>query len=183
MKDVAFCSDSFGSAAAVPYGERTLACLLWALISANCGYLIDHPDTPALYASGVRWEAEKPLGKSACPEGEGQELFLGVRQVLEQGFADCEDVACWRIAEIRCGRGDWRAGPRMPPSPGHPPGVIIPPPWPGAIEPIGPSVVPGFFKRQIAPGHWLYHIVVCWPDGRLEDPSRVLGMGGANRYG
>ncbi len=23
-----------------------------------------------------------------------------------------------------------------------------------------------------------YHVLVCWPDGQLEDPSRVLGMKG-----
>jgi hypothetical protein len=182
LKDVAFCSDSFGSEAAAPYGERSLSCLLWALIFANSGYLLDHPDTPNLYDAGIRWEAEKPQGRTACPEGEGQELFLGVRQVLEQGYADCEDVACWRISELRCGRGNYLRGPVMRPSAGHPQPTIIPVPW-GGLRPIGPRVLPAFFKREIQPGSWLYHIVVFWPGLGYEDPSRVLGMGGAHRYG
>lgn len=182
MRDVAFCTDSFAGPGLEPYGERTLSCLLWALIYADTGYLLTHPNTPALYSSGIEWRAEKPQGRTACPEGEGQELFLGVRQVLAQGHADCEDVASWRVSELRIGRGNPSAGPRMAPSPGYPRPTVVPPPWPST--PTGVDVWPAFFKREILPGHWLYHIVVFWPQlGQFEDPSRVLGMGGARRYG
>lgn len=173
MRDVAFCTDSFASPRSAPYGERTLAALLWALIFADTAYLLDHPDAPTLYGSGVRWQQEEPQGRTACPEGNGQELFLGVRQVLAQGHADCEDVACWRVSEVRLGRGEQR--PRERPTKGHPRPTVVPCPWP--MKPLGVPVLPAFFKRQVAPGHWVYHIIVFWPDGTFEDPSRVCGMG------
>lgn len=179
MRDVAFCTDSFATPGAVAYGERSLACLLWALVFADVGYLLDHPEAPTLYQSGVRWQEEKPQGRTACPEGEGQELFLGIRQVLNQGHADCEDVASWRIAESRLGRS--RDKPRVRPSVGHPEPTIIPCPWP--MRALGPKVLPAFFKRQVRPGRWVYHIIVFWPGWGFEDPSRVLGMGSRNRYG
>lgn len=178
MRDVSFCTSSFATPQAVAYGERTLACLLWGLCFANTGYLLDHPATPLLYQSGVHWQEEVPTGKSGCG-GPGQEKFLGVEQVLGQGHADCEDVACWRISELRLGRGLMR-GPLTPPMAGHPRPTVIPVPW--GMRPLGPNVQPAFFKREVAPRKWLYHIIVFWPElGQFEDPSRVLGMG--RRYG
>ena len=188
MYDVAVCTDSFADPETVPYGERTLACLLWALIFADQSYLISQDrkalqdrrmgravdPVPLLYNAGVVWKREEPQHRTACPEGEGQELFLGVRQVINQGHADCEDVACWRVAELRLGRSlDKR--PRMPPNKGHPRPTVLPLPYP--MQPAGPAVLPAFFKRQTGPSAWTYHIVVWWPDGTFEDPSRVLGMG------
>lgn len=181
MRDVAFCTDSFSTKRAIPYGEFSLACLLWALCGANAGYLLEHPHTPALYDSGVVWREEKPQGRTACPEGEGQELFLGVRQVLNQGFADCEDVACWRVSECRLGLAKHHR-PRMRPFAGHPEPTVLPVPF-KHLRPVGPPVLPAFFKREVRPGNWVYHILVFWPGWGFEDPSRVLGMGGANRYG
>jgi hypothetical protein len=136
---------------------------------------------PALYRSGVFWEAEKPLGVSACKGGNGQERFLGVRQILADGRADCEDLASWRTAELRLGRAQGAMQFGMPPRGGHPPATIVPPPWPMQIAPGGVDACPAFYKRQTGPREWLYHIVVAWrlPGGRvvLEDPSRVCGMG------
>jgi hypothetical protein len=37
---------------------------------------------------------------------------------------------------------------------------------------------PAFYSRMTGPRIRTYHIVVAWPDGSLEDPSRQLGMGG-----
>jgi len=177
VRDVAFCTPSFSTPRSVPYGEFTLSCLLWALVGANAGYLLEHPEVPPLYKSGIYWKQEEPQGRTACPEGDGQELFLGIPQVRTQGFADCEDVACWRVSEVRQGRGTQLAKrERTTPTPGHPRPTIIPMPW-GALTATGPDVLPAFFKRQVLPGQWVYHIIVFWPDGSFEDPSRVLGMG------
>lgn len=172
MRDVTFCTDAFADDRTVPYSERFLACLLWALIFANESYLIVNPRTPTLYNAGVRWEAEKPTGRSACPNGTGQEKFLGVRQVIADGKADCEDVASYRVADVRLGRATKRG---LPPRTPHPKPVVCLPPYP--MRSVGPAVMPAFYKRRTSYG-WLYHIVVAWPDGTLEDPSRVLGMGG-----
>lgn len=132
---------------------------------------------PALYKSGVRWKREEPTGRSACEGGVGQELFLGARQVRNQGFADCEDVASWRVAEVRLGKVDTRPEFRGPPPKQPTPQIkMCEPPY--IIRPIGPNVVPAFYSRRVAPNVVLYHIVVVWPDGYVEDPSRKLGMGG-----
>ena len=180
MQDIAFCADVFRFPAANEYSKRVLGCLLWALIYADEAYLQGtNIPPPTLYESGIYWKEEKPLGRTACPQGSGQELFLGIRQVLNQGYADCEDVASWRCAELRLGRAPAKRG--LPPFPGHPPVTVVPPPFP--MRPIGPDVLPGFFSRRTAPNEITLHIIVCWPDGELEDPSRVLGMGGARRYG
>lgn len=173
MRDVTFCTDAFADARTIEYSERHLACLLWALVFADEAHLLVHPETPALYQAGVYWEAEKPTGKSPCEGGTGQEQFLGIRQVIAQGKADCEDLACWRVAEVRLGRGERRG---IAPRKGHPPVTPCPVPYP--MRPKGPGVVPGFFKRLISKNTLLYHIVVVYPNGRIEDPSRRLGMGG-----
>lgn len=191
MRDVAFCTDAFASPNNTAYSERVLSALLWALVYANESWMVDLADQatgqvvsrnlPLLYQSGVFWEAEKPLGVSACPGGNGQERFLGVRQVIADGKADCEDLACWRVAELRLGKpGALRMG--TPPRPGHPQAKIVPPPWPSEVAQGGVDAVPAFYSRRTGPRSWLYHIVVAWrlPDGGilLEDPSRQLGMGG-----
>lgn len=175
MRDIAFCTDAFAHPDTRQHSEYMLAALLWALIYANESYLLVRP-APLLYESGVRWEEERPLGVSACHGGNGQERFLGVRQVLNDGVADCEDVASWRVAELRLGKGVSLAHRGPPPRPGHPRVTAIPAPWP--MAPRGPAVLPGFFSREIRPNQHLIHIVVCWPGGYIEDPSRRLGMGG-----
>ena len=117
--------------------EHVLHGLLFALCAADASYLRAHPETPRLYESGVRYQAELP----------GREDWQTVPFALARGVADCEDLACWRVAELWV-RDGVRALPRMT--------------W----RPKGPR------------GQWrLYHITVRWPDGHVEDPSRVLGMG------
>ena len=119
MRDVSFCTDAFSDPRTRAYSERVLGCLLWGLVFANEAYLLTHKNFPALYTTGVRWEAETPTpGLSGCPGGNGQEKFFGVRQALEAGKVDCEDLAAWRISETRLGRGLGKRG--KPARPGHP---------------------------------------------------------------
>ena len=175
MRDVSFCTDAFADPRTRPWSERALGCLLWALVFANESYLLTHPNFPALYTTGVRWEAETPTpGLSRCEGGTGQEKFLGVNQALKAGRVDCEDLASWRIAETRVGRGLGRRG--VPPRPGHPTPTIVPSPYP-EMRPVV-NTLPAFYSRMTSPTVITYHIVVAWPDGTFEDPSRALGMGG-----
>ena len=60
-----------------------------ALVATNVVYLQMYPDTPALYSSGVYYREERF----------GEEDFFDIPTVLEQGYADCEDLASWRAAE------------------------------------------------------------------------------------
>src|SRR5262249_45709634 len=45
---------------------------------------------PPLYESGVRYQREV-----------GTENWTDVARTLELGYGDCEDLACWRVAELR----------------------------------------------------------------------------------
>lgn len=65
---------------------------LEAVITANRLYLRLH-HVPALYESGVRYEEE--------PAGQPYEDFAAIPVVLTRGHGDCDDLVCWRIAELR----------------------------------------------------------------------------------
>lgn len=194
MYDVTFCADFFASPETMEYGEFSLSCMLWTLIGGNLSYLrareltdeLGNPLNPGpyvpLYQSGIYWKREEPVGRSPCKGGNGQEQFLGIAQVLDQGFADCEDVASYRVAELRMGLVPPVRG--LPPFPGHPRPTVLPVPW-NRLKPRGLAALPAWFKRETMPGAWTYHIIVAWPDPVrgyvFEDPSRVLGMGGRQR--
>lgn len=105
-----------------------------ALTRMNVEHLWRQPQTPALYASGVRYAREPS----------GQERWAMVPLVLQRGLGDCEDLACWRAAELRLG-GDQ-----------------------------GARVVSS--AQQLSATRRLFHVLVERGDGRLEDPSRRLGM-------
>ena len=59
----------------------------------NLLYLLKHPHTPPLYASGVRYRREP---RAVLPF----EQFATIPDVLRQGWGDCDDLAPWRAAEL-----------------------------------------------------------------------------------
>lgn len=85
---------------------------------------------PPLYRSGVRYRRER-----------GTEDWLTPRQVAAVGAGDCEDLAAWRVGELRATGTD-------------PDARVI-------VRQTGPRTL---------------HALVARGDGRLEDPSAVLGM-------
>lgn len=89
---------------------------------------------PPLYGSGVRYAREPS----------GAERWSSAPLVLWRGAGDCEDLACWRAAELRM-HGD-----------------------------VAARVVST--SQQLSPSRRLFHVLVRRGDGRLEDPSRRLGM-------
>lgn len=111
--------------------------LLRALFVIDLDWLVRHPQTPRLYASGVRYERE-PF-----------ERWRSVPVCLEELAGDCEDLSCWRAAELVLHDGDRDARPAWTKKWSH--------------------------RR----GGWLFHIVVRRGDGSIEDPSKALGMGRA----
>lgn len=183
-----FCAGLFDGDSHQAYSEAGIAQALWLLVLADEVEILNNPGgIPLLYRSGIRWQAEEPRPDyRPCEGANGQERFFGPTRVLKEGHADCEDIASWRVAELRLGRAGARArGPR--PKPGHPPVVVCPPPaLPVAMTKAGPvqrvlrpaiNALPAFYRRAQG-GSMIYHIVVAWPDGYIEDPSRKLGMGG-----
>lgn len=90
---------------------------------------------PPLYRAGVRYLRE-----------DGTENWKDPVTVFQDGFGDCEDLAIWRVAELRNNHK--------------------------AAKP--------YIRYRTDPktGMYIYHVMVMRADGRLEDPSRILGMGG-----
>lgn len=118
--------------------HRCIEACLQALMAVDVAYLLAHPEAPMLYESGVYYEEEPPGQEDWCDVGDClKNLELG------RG-SDCEDLACWRAAELR----------------------------------VRSKVMakPTFLWRSRPNGGMLYHIQVQYPDGRVEDPSRRLGM-------
>lgn len=73
--------------------KRSQKCLLWlmeALSKCNELWLITHPNTPRLYRAPVRYVAEVR-----------QESWQDIPNILKTKEGDCEDLACWRVAELR----------------------------------------------------------------------------------
>ncbi len=118
--------------------DRVLKTLLWALVQLNREFIRMNPGTPRLYDSGVRFIREK----------EGEELWPTIGEVIRMGGGDCEDLACWRVAELL------EAGVQARPAWRH-----------------------RQVKMPSGSMATLYHILVWTPKG-FEDPSRILGMGG-----
>jgi hypothetical protein len=70
---------------------RVLEQLLEALIAADMEYLRACPSTPPLYESGVVYEEEPG----------DRDNWQDIPETLGLGSGDCEDLGCWRIAELR----------------------------------------------------------------------------------
>ena len=70
--------------------RQALSVMLDALYRIDVLYLQRHPETPALYTTPIRY-MEEPIG---------QEEWQDIPTCLRMGIADCEDLACWRAAEL-----------------------------------------------------------------------------------
>jgi hypothetical protein len=118
-----------------PAKLEALAHLLEALTLVNVAWLREHMQqgAPWLYESGVHYEEEPP----------GRDEWQDIPETIKRGEGDCEDLACWRLAELRV----------------------------RSLEDARP-----FVKRAVYGPRTVYHVAVRRSDGRIEDPSRVLGM-------
>lgn len=117
----------------VPWsGPSDIAPALAALTGLNMEIMRRSP-LPALYAAGVRYQREPRL-----PDGTTREEWLTAPIVVMRKVADCEDLGCYRAAELRL----------------------------QGIE----------AHARVKRSSVGYHIIVEYPDGTIEDPSRKLGM-------
>lgn len=92
----------------------------------------------------------RPLYQSGCVYiPEKKEEFLEIPYIIKQGGADCEDLAAWRVAELQ------EKG-------------IKAKPW----------IRMRAYTLEKQSDFHLFHILVKWPDGSVEDPSKILGMRG-----
>ena len=156
--------------------------------------LVEH-NYPSVYRAGLHYETEK--GTEIWPDIPS--LLMGTmgKGVYPGIFGDCEDLACYRVAELRElpyhyeRPAPWNkskteaADPRYP-QPAAPTSSV---PVSGAADWSGWRRVKGgirakpFAKWRRGPqGNYHYHALVYLPDGRLEDPSLVLGMGREKQF-
>ena len=109
---------------------------------------------------------------------------------------NCEDLACYRVAELRElpwhyeRIAPWKhrkdngkpniemADPRFPQGSAEMSAALAKHPWPKWKKVKGGIPAKPFAKWRRGPeGNYHYHALTYLPDGRLEDPSLVLGMG------
>lgn len=114
----------------MPAGARWYEAALEGLARLGEAVYRDDPTAPSIYDGGVRYRREP------------RETWRHARQVLTEGWGDCEDLAAARVGELRA-RG---------------------------IDPAA-RVEVYYSAPRVA------HAVVRRGDGRIEDPSRRLGMG------
>lgn len=171
-------------------GQRraVIQSLLEALCTVNTAYLLLFPGTPWLYDSGIRYVEEPP----------DRDDWQDIEETLHRHEADCEDLAAWRVAElrVRCREPatfdisvqDIRQQTctackaiifKMPEEDAQrrPPGEVAEHVRRARLkhqhetrctDPGIPGEIGGIVTT--------YHIAVRRGDGRKEDPSRRLGM-------
>lgn len=147
MQPIVFKLDLFAHTEDHPRSQRTLLWLLEALCKANQEHLAQKP-YPPIYQAGIRYIRER-----------GTEEWLDIPHIIAAGGGDCEDLVCWRVAEVRMAGG--HAGPY-----------------------VRYRLLNGHFHYHCLVQH--YRRVVTRVGGRAverfvparkEDPSRRLGMG------
>lgn len=132
MKNIIFDAQLFQNEKDRRRSEIVLKTLLNALVDSNVEYLVKYPTTLPLYKARVRYKRE-----------DGTEVWKSIPAIIKDGHGDCEDLASWRVAELRV---------------------------------KGIAADTGILHQR--KGNFsLYHIIVVYPDGKVEDPSKKLGMG------
>lgn len=124
--------------------ERVLDRWLESLTLQDLDYLREHPDTPRLYDSGVRYY-HSGRGDSSGVVDEWQDI----PEAMNEGATDCKSLSAWLAAEYRFRGTD--------------PGARCCKKFALVDDPDVGSLL-------------LYHVQVQRSDGRIEDPSRELGM-------
>jgi len=137
---------------------------------------------PSVYRSGLHYETEKnteiwPDIPSLLSGTMGTGVYSGI-------WGDCEDLACYRTAELRElpfhheRPASWDKKKTEYADPRFPPLDTDIKTWKGWKKVKGGIAAKPFAKWRRGPqGNYHYHALTLMPDGRLEDPSLVLGMG------
>jgi hypothetical protein len=170
---------------AIEMAMANMGDVLMALVSIDRRYIRkDHArveagyssQIPLLYESGCRYDRLEPAPGSACGDDDWQDIVTVLEHPEHPMLLDCEDAACWRVAELI---------ERF-----HVPDAV-------PFVRLHADRVRDVTDGQLKPRH-LYHIMVRWPEGLsdypttvyrddpppigsgalLEDPSKVLGMTG-----
>jgi len=149
----------------------------------------DDPEHPNARRNSARVVAIREMEPELCCDitTEAGRFYLPESDVMVH---NCEDLACYRTAELRelpfhferpsqVNKGKTEcADPRFPQEPSAIDAQSRGQAWPGWKTVKGGIQAKPFAKWRRGPqGQYHYHAIVYLPDGRLEDPSLVLGMG------
>ena len=144
---------------------------------------------PSVYRSGLHYETEK--GTEIWPDIPSMLSGTMGKGVYPGHWSDCEDLACYRVAEYRelpwhyARPAPWdkkiteSMDPRFPQDAACHAANQANKPWPSPWKKVkGGIKAKPFAKWRRGPkGNYHYHALCLTEDGRLEDPSLVLGMG------
>src|SRR5690348_783006 len=75
--------------------RRSRKAMLWlldALTKVDRIWLREHPETPLIYKSGVRYVYKDNFESAAWQD---------IPTCLGKGYGDCKDFAAWRVAELQ----------------------------------------------------------------------------------
>lgn len=89
LTDVTFQVNLFLGPNDVERSRKALLGMMHALCYVNLTWLMQYPRTPQLYRSGVIYKPE-----------EGTENWQDIPTCLKLRYGDCEDLACYRVAEL-----------------------------------------------------------------------------------
>lgn len=94
LRRILFDLNLFEDESARDLSQKGVLGFLQALTYWNQLYLRLHPDTPLIYQSGIEYKIPEQY------EG-GIEHFRDIGRIIDNGGGDCDNVACWRAAELR----------------------------------------------------------------------------------
>ena len=130
------------------YSERFLHHILEAITRAGVDYLHFNPDTPLLYKAGVKYQRESTRLRGVN-DSPSVEDWKDIPTTLADKKGDCEDLGTWRAAELRKRFNIFAHA---------------------------------FLIWTVYRGQTVFHVTARYrkADGSMviEDPSKVLGMGG-----
>lgn len=91
MKKITFKIKLFANGNPVELGRsrKTLLWLLEALVQHNIQYILAYRNVPKLYATDIIYQPEPH-----------SEIWRDIPTMILDGYGDCEDLACYRIAEL-----------------------------------------------------------------------------------
>lgn len=74
------------------FAQQVIESAVETLARADFAYLAENPNTPSRRNSKVRYQREGTVIR---------EKWQTIPEMLQSGFADCEDLAAWEIAQLR----------------------------------------------------------------------------------
>ena len=164
----------FGTAAEQDASEDVLMWLLGLISRVNLHYLRRNPETKTLYDSGVQYAVpDQHDGRKVS--NRKLEQLTDLLQTME---LDPETIVMiFRMVKgievfldipslYRRGKGDCNE---------------LAPVRVAELWRTGIAASPYLTRRPNDSGGITYHALVLWPDGSSEDPSLILGMGGADK--